>query len=98
MGYKKKLFCENKLQTTKPEFIRFADEEKEAQFIVTNIIESYGRLKYQDFAILCRSSFHSNSIQLELLKHNIPFVVYGGIKFIEKRHVKDILAYFTNIK
>ena len=97
LGYKKKLFCENKLQTTKPEFIRFADEEKEAQFIVTNIIESYGKLKYQDFAILCRSSFHSNSIQLELLKHNIPFVVYGGIKFIEKRHVKDILAYFKVI-
>ena len=43
---------------------------------------------------MCRSSFHSNSIQLELLKRNIPFVVYGGIKFIEKRHIKDIIAYF----
>lgn len=94
LGYKKELFCEDQTKSLKPEVIRFIDEEQEAEFIAGKIVKSYGRLKYQDFAILCRSSFHSNSIQLELLKRNIPFVVYGGIKFIEKRHIKDIIAYF----
>src|SRR5699024_11115009 len=47
---------------------------------------------YNDFAVLSRTSFQSNEIQLQFMQRNIPFIVVGGIKFIEKRHIKDILA------
>ena len=93
LGYKKQLFTENRLKSYKPQFIRFNDEEDEAKFIGSKIATSYGRLKYKDFAILCRNSFHSNDVQLELTRRRIPFVVYGGIKFAERRHIKDIVAY-----
>lgn len=93
LGYKKELFTSSRLKSSKPQFIRFYDEEDEANFIGVEIAKSYGRLKYKDFAILCRNSFHSNAVQLELTKRKIPFVVYGGIKFAERRHIKDIIAY-----
>lgn len=94
LGYKKQLFTDSSLKSSKPQFIRFATEEDEANFIGSEILKSYGRLKYKDFVILCRNSFHSNTVQLELTKRKIPFVVYGGIKFAERRHIKDIIAYF----
>ena len=43
-------------------------------------------------AVLVRSSHHSDVLELELLRRNIPYVKYGGLKFLEAAHVKDVLA------
>src|SRR5262249_46533929 len=43
-------------------------------------------------AVLFRSSHHSDVLELELARRNIPFVKYGGLKFLEAAHVKDLLA------
>ena len=43
-------------------------------------------------AILFRSQHHSGRLEIELAGRNIPFVKYGGLKFIEAAHVKDLLA------
>ena len=43
-------------------------------------------------AVLFRSSHHSDTLELELTRRNIPFVKYGGLKFLEAAHVKDLLA------
>ena len=43
-------------------------------------------------AVLFRSSHHSDVLELELTRRNIPFVKYGGLKFLEAAHVKDLLA------
>src|SRR5690606_29778529 len=51
------------------------------------------QLAFRDMAVLYRAGFHSNYLQAELLKRRVPFVVYGGIRFIERRHIKDMLAY-----
>ena len=47
----------------------------------------------QDIAVLFRSSYHSFDLELELQRHDIPFVKRGGFKFIETAHVKDVLAH-----
>jgi DNA helicase-2/ATP-dependent DNA helicase PcrA len=47
----------------------------------------------EEIAVLFRSSFHSFDLEIELTKANIPFLKYGGFKFIETAHVKDVIAY-----
>ena len=42
--------------------------------------------------MLFRSSHHSDVLELELVRRNIPYVKYGGLKFLEAAHVKDLLA------
>lgn len=94
LGYKKILFNNETRKGRVPTFIRCIDNEQEARIIADYVIKSKERIDYNKIAILCRSSFHSNFIQAEFLKRHIPFIVIGGLKFIEKRHIKDIIAYF----
>jgi len=47
----------------------------------------------KDIAVLFRSGWHSNDLEIELASRNIPFVKYGGQKFVEAAHIKDILSY-----
>lgn len=49
--------------------------------------------KYSDVAILYRSAYVSQVIEKGLLKHNIPYVVYGGVGFFDRREIKDVLSY-----
>src|ERR1041384_8279092 len=43
-------------------------------------------------AVLFRASHHSAALELELMRRNIPFVKFGGLKFLEAAHIKDVLA------
>lgn len=93
LGYQKRLFSTNK-KIFKPLIARFYDQQDEAEHIVNKILELREKdISLNQIAVIYRASFHSNYIQAELLKRNIPYVVVGGIKFIERRHVKDIMAY-----
>ncbi|NLX29871.1 MAG: ATP-dependent helicase [Bacteroidales bacterium] len=93
IGFKKKLFSTIP-SYKKPVVIRFPDGIEEAQFITEKILEIRGNdLDFSDFAVLTRASWQSNYVQAELMKRQIPFVVVGGIKFSERRHVKDIMAF-----
>ena len=92
LGYRKHLFSENK-NVAIPQFRKFYDQEAEAEFIVTKILDLRERgIALAEMAVLCRASFHGNFVQAELLKRNIPYVVVGGIKFTERRHIRDIIA------
>ncbi len=93
VGFKKSLKSELN-DGIKPVVRRFADESEEASFIVDKIAEgSESGNQFKHFAVLCRSLWQSNFIQIECTKRNIPFVVVGGIKFSERRHVKDVVAF-----
>lgn len=97
IGYKKNLYT-NMQSSQKPIFKKFANERDEAKFIVDKILEIKGDiLNYNDFAILTRAAWHSNVIQTELMARGIPFDVIGGIKFAERAHVKDIIAFLRII-
>ena len=93
LGYQKQLYSGVSIAGTKPVFRRLSDETKEAKYIADKIIELKSDYDYQDFAVLCRTSFQSNYVQLEFMERNIPFIVVGGIRFIERRHIKDVLAF-----
>ena len=92
LGYQKRLFSDLPIAGNKPVLSRRSNEAEEAKYIANRIIDLKPDLDYNDFAVLSRTSFQSNRIQLEFMERNIPFIVVGGIKFIEKRHIKDVLA------
>ena len=93
LGYQKQLYSDVSIEGIKPVFRRLSDESKEAKYIADKILELKSDYDYQDFAVLCRTSFQSNYVQLEFMERNIPFIVVGGIRFIERRHIKDVLAF-----
>lgn len=93
LGYQKQLYSDVAIAGQKPIFSRLSDETREAKYIANKIIEHKADYDYSDFAILCRTSFQSNYIQLECMERHIPFIVVGGIKFVERRHIKDVLAF-----
>lgn len=93
LGYQKQLYSSVSIEGCKPVFSRLSDETREAKYIADKIIELKPDYDYSDFAVLCRTSFQSNYVQLEFMERSIPFVMVGGIKFIERRHIKDVLAF-----
>ncbi len=93
LGYKKQLFSEH-TAGIKPKIISLYQQEDEAELIVKMILQLHERgIPFDHIAVLYRATYHGNYIQAELLKHNIPYVVYGGMRFIERRHIKDMVAY-----
>jgi len=77
----------------KPRYVTVADDQAQAQYVVKQVLETRERgvlLRRQ--AVLFRASHHSDLLELELVRRNIPYVKYGGLKFLEAAHVKDLLA------
>ncbi|HWA99299.1 MAG TPA: ATP-dependent helicase [Pirellulales bacterium] len=78
----------------KPALVTCADEDEQATYLVGKILElreQGAELRKQ--AVLFRASHHSVLLEAELARRNIPFVKYGGLKFVEAAHVKDLLAF-----
>src|SRR5712672_4234921 len=77
----------------RPFLVNVADDTAQAGYIVEKILETREAgiiLKAQ--AVLFRASHHSSSLEVELTRRNIPFVKFGGLKFLEAAHIKDVLA------
>ncbi|MBA4220899.1 MAG: ATP-dependent DNA helicase [Methylobacterium sp.] len=76
-----------------PELVNVRDEADQARFIAEKVLENRetgAALKQQ--AVLFRASHHSGPLEIELTRRNIPFVKFGGLKFLDAAHVKDLLA------
>ncbi|WP_186418922.1 ATP-dependent helicase [Bosea sp. CS1GBMeth4] len=76
-----------------PELVNVRDEADQARFIAETVLgnrEAGALLKQQ--AVLFRASHHSGPLEIELTRRNIPFVKFGGLKFLDAAHVKDLLA------
>ena len=77
----------------KPSLVTVADDVGQVSFVVESILrnrEDGTLLKEQ--AVLFRTSHHSGMLEIELARRNIPFIKFGGLKFVEAAHVKDVLA------
>ncbi len=77
----------------RPMLVTVKDEADQAAYIVEQVLanrEVGVTLKQQ--AVLFRSSNHSSGLEIELTRRNVPFVKYGGLKFLDAAHVKDLLA------
>jgi len=77
-----------------PVFVDAEDENAQSRFVAQKILELREQgIELGDIAVLFRSSWHSNDLEIELASRNIPFIKYGGHKFVEAAHIKDILSY-----
>jgi DNA helicase II / ATP-dependent DNA helicase PcrA len=78
---------------TRPRAVTVDELQTQAEFVCTEILrrrELGVPLRRQ--AVLFRSTGHSDLLEVELTKRNVPFVKYGGLKFLEAAHIKDVLA------
>ncbi|MGE3161883.1 MAG: ATP-dependent helicase [Burkholderiales bacterium] len=77
----------------RPRYVTVADDAAQAQYVVGRVLEAReAGVELRRQAVLFRSSHHADVLELELVKRNIPYVKYGGLKFLEAAHVKDALA------
>ncbi len=84
----------DRVSAERPQLVSVADEANQARYVVDKVLEnreSGMALKAQ--AILFRASHHSGPLEVELTRRNIPFVKFGGLKFLEAAHIKDVLAF-----
>ncbi|KAF1035543.1 MAG: ATP-dependent DNA helicase PcrA [Herbaspirillum frisingense] len=83
----------DKPSSQKPQLVLIPDEAEQARWVANRVLahrEEGMTLKSQ--AVLFRTSTHSAALELELVRRNIPFVKFGGLKFLESTHIKDLLS------
>ena len=90
----KKMWTENE-EGEPLQVIRALSNEEEAKLVANHIFEQkvHYRYRHADFAVLYRNNSHSPSIEFALRKNNLPYKVYGGVSFYQRKEVKDVLAY-----
>jgi len=90
--YNKDLFS-TRASRQKPRLVTLVDEDQQSDYLIRQCLEHLEAgipLKRQ--AVLFRAAHHSDALEVELSRRNIPFVKYGGLKFLEAAHVKDVLS------
>lgn len=94
----KKLWTDNQVGS-RISYYRAATEKDEAYFVAKKIRDEVqiGNRKYTDFAVLYRTNAQSRMVEEIFLKSNIPYKIVGGIKFYDRKEIKDILAYLRLI-
>ena len=83
----------DRVSGARPQLVSVRDDADQAGYIVARVLENRERgstLKQQ--AVLFRTSHHCGPLEVELTRRNIPFVKYGGLKFLDAAHIRDILA------
>ena len=94
----KKLWTEN-LKGERVSKYTASDEKVEVSFVV-NIIKEYIKKKnrkYRDFAIFYRTNAQSRTVEEQLVRQNIPYKIFGGLRFYDRMEIKDMLAYMKLI-
>jgi DNA helicase-2/ATP-dependent DNA helicase PcrA len=77
----------------RPRYVTVQDDQAQAGYVVERVLECRERgVELRRQAVLFRNADHSDVLELELMRRNIPYVKYGGLKFLEAAHVKDLLA------
>jgi DNA helicase II / ATP-dependent DNA helicase PcrA len=92
--YEKELFT-SRLDGQNPYIITAENERQQSEFVVQQILELREEgISLEDMAVLIRSGYLSFDLEIELNKANIPFMKFGGMKFVETAHIKDVMAFF----
>jgi DNA helicase-2/ATP-dependent DNA helicase PcrA len=77
----------------RPFLVTVRDEADQARYVVHKVLEAReGGMTLKNQAVLFRTSSHSGPLEIELTRRNIPFVKFGGLKFLDAAHIKDLLA------
>ncbi|MFM6976220.1 MAG: ATP-dependent helicase [Sphingobacteriaceae bacterium] len=91
----KNVFSENE-KGDKIKVSRAFSDNEEGKIIAENIVQerSLKGLSYRDFAILYRTNAQSRAMEEALRKLNVPYKIYGGLSFYQRKEIKDLIAYF----
>jgi ATP-dependent DNA helicase UvrD/PcrA len=77
----------------RPQLVAVRDETDQARYVVERVLEQReAGIDLKQQAVLFRASDHSGPLEIELARRNIPFVKFGGLKFLEAAHIKDVMA------
>jgi DNA helicase-2/ATP-dependent DNA helicase PcrA len=91
-GYQKQLYSDRPA-AQKPLLVTISDDAAQARYIAERVLAAReDGLALKSQAVLFRTSSHSAGLELELARRNIPFVKFGGLKFLEAAHIKDLLS------
>jgi DNA helicase-2/ATP-dependent DNA helicase PcrA len=91
-AFSKSLFSERR-SPQKPWLVSVEDDRAEVDYVADAILANReAGMELREQAVLFRTSHHSSQLELELRRRNIPHVKFGGLKFLELAHVKDLLA------
>jgi DNA helicase-2/ATP-dependent DNA helicase PcrA len=83
----------DKVSNALPQLVLIPDEAEQARWVCNRILEHReAGMTLKSQAVLFRAASHSAALELELMRRNIPFVKFGGLKFLEASHIKDVLA------
>jgi len=90
--FTKNLWSERE-SSARPRLVTVADEAAQARWVADGVLQRREEgLALKRQAVLFRTSHHSAALELELARRRIPFVKFGGLRFFESAHVKDVLA------
>lgn len=96
-GYKKELYSDI-VDFKKPAIIKALNSQMEAEFICQKVLELLDEdIELGDICVLARNARMSYNLEIELSKSNIPYQKFGGPKFMEAAHIKDIIAHLRVI-
>ncbi len=77
----------------RPVLLTSYDEQEQSKMVADRILDARERgIDLREQAVLFRAGHHGDALELELVRRDIPFVKYGGLKYLESAHVKDVLA------
>jgi len=92
LRYEKRLFSA-RAGGERPQLVTVADESEQADWVCARVLERReAGVPLRQQAVLFRASHHSDALEVELGRRNIPYVKFGGLRFLEAAHVKDALA------
>ena len=95
VGFSAVLQAARRVPGASPQVVRCADEDAQTEAICERILaHREAGIALHEQAVLVRAAHHSALLELELGARRIPYVKYGGLRFIEAAHVKDLLAAF----
>lgn len=93
-NYDKKLWT-SKESGDKIKLISLDSEEEEGKYVTNTIKKNIEEKKYEykDFTVLYRANFQSRAIEQQLLRAKIPYRIFGGIEFFQRKEIKDVLSF-----
>lgn len=93
LDYKKQLIATRGTGNT-PKLINVSSQWEEANFIAENILENFteNNKQFADHLILSKSTYYTKPLQAVFIQKKIPYVTYGGRKFMEAAHIKDVIS------
>jgi DNA helicase-2/ATP-dependent DNA helicase PcrA len=90
----KKNLRSDRVSAQRPQLVSVRDDTDQAAYVAERVLEHReAAIPLKQQAVLFRASHHSAQLEIELTRRNIPFVKYGGLKFLEAAHIKDVLAF-----